>query len=367
MNNSPRLNLFQQFLSVNKIINGGLDFWQRNSTFNIATGNIQNQYLADRFFITHETSNSGSVDVEQIVNSSPNAKTPNAIRIEVTSADDMSTVSDYSVFGQHMEGNFSYDLLNKTAIFRTWVRTNKTGIYSFCFTTQNGENYLKEVDITLADSWQEVVVEIPVDYFGDNGIGIGMTAYIVLASGSDRRGDTNDSWNLSTPQNYRASNNQVNLYSDVGNYIEFSEVMVFDKDFGSIFENEVPFSRAGRNYSEELVLCQRYFEKTYPLDIRPGLATGLGEVYYYAATNFANAGALHIQFAVSKRVQPVYTPYSTVTFDAPNTFNNASIGQNFSASGTNASEHGVTMLFGPSATLTAGQLARWHWTAQAEL
>ena len=73
---------------------------------------------------------------------------------------------------------------------------------------------------------------------------------------------------------------------------------------------------AMRPFQDELTLCQRYYEKTYPLGDAPGTAygtsTGGGPISTYIYAN-ANYASVSFGFKATKRVSPTVTTYSPVT------------------------------------------------------
>lgn len=75
-----------------------------------------------------------------------------------------------------------------------------------------------------------------------------------------------------------------------------------------------------RNRSVEIILCQRYYEKSYNIDVRPGDTSNAafdGIVVFadlYGTFNPGNRGFGYVSFKVSKRVPPTvvfYSPYSS--------------------------------------------------------
>jgi hypothetical protein len=267
---SPRLDFFQQFITINKIINGGMDYSQRNTSFNMGTGDINFTYTLDRWGYDHFTT-TGTTTVSQVTSTIPNNTTPNVLRIEVTAADTMANATDYMFIEQRIEGQWALDLKNKTAIWQKKVRSNKTGTYVFGLGDNNNNVFLKEFEITSSGTWTELRVEVPIDYFGNEDNSTGLRAYIMLSAGSDRTGGTDGIWNNGTPVNTMTTSNQVNFADTIGNYFEMGEVVLYDKDFGDASNNSIRFVRAGRNFIEEFTLCERYYEtNTYRASLNQG-------------------------------------------------------------------------------------------------
>jgi hypothetical protein len=62
------------------------------------------------------------------------------------------------------------------------------------------------------------------------------------------------------------------------------------------------------------MLCQRYYEKSYNIDVAPGTVTGVGKVAVPASgTSNNRAVMLNIRFKVTKRATPSLAIYSPAT------------------------------------------------------
>lgn len=119
------------------------------------------------------------------------------------------------------------------------------------------------------------------------------------------------------------------------------------------------YSPCGRDQIEELLLCQRYFEKSYELDTAPGTANGDG-----AARIQVDAGSdisyFSVKFSTRKRAVPTITPYSSVTGTAARVRTGA---------GDTAS-YAITDLGSSSFSMQStvpDQLLIFQWTADARL
>ncbi|ATS39242.1 MULTISPECIES: hypothetical protein [Xanthomonas] len=116
-----------------------------------------------------------------------------------------------------------------------------------------------------------------------------------------------------------------------------------------------------------LIQCQRFYEKSYPLNVAAGTVTDAGQsaffLYGVSSPNFA--AGYTTDFKVSKRGTPAVTLYSP---------NSGAAGKMYSA-GTNADVNGVagspgiSGFFPNSGTIAATDNLniRWHWVADAEI
>lgn len=128
-----------------------------------------------------------------------------------------------------------------------------------------------------------------------------------------------------------------------------------------------PYER--RPVTQELALCQRYYEKSYHVEVAPGSSTYYGAsmirqpISSIAATEFPDT------FKVEKRVVPTVTWYSPVTGTSAR-IRNYSDSSDITVTGTFAAYPPARTRPGAAyhaATGTANDLKVGHWVAEAEL
>ena len=158
----------------------------------------------------------------------------------------------------------------------------------------------------------------------------------------------------------------VFIWSDVtdttaGDFLYITDVQV---EIGSV---ATPFER--RPIGTELALCQRYFEKSYNIDVTPGTANsdpGRQLIYMFGFPSSAGLlGGSTIYYAANKRTTATVTTYSSVTGAAGK----------IRDSGTVADV--TPTIYGPGQSAFALYAAvsttstqvnfQFHWTADAEL
>jgi hypothetical protein len=126
-----------------------------------------------------------------------------------------------------------------------------------------------------------------------------------------------------------------------------------------------PFER--RSYGAELMMCQRYYEKSYDLATAVGTATTSGQ-----ASNSINLTSgttdlisQNIFFGVRKRATPtttIYSPFSGNSARVRNTIN----GSDITAIAVNSAESNLSIVTYPLTSASA-QTITFHWAASAEL
>jgi hypothetical protein len=137
-------------------------------------------------------------------------------------------------------------------------------------------------------------------------------------------------------------------------YIEITEVMVNQGDF-------VPYVRAGYTYEQELKICQRYFEKSYNLDVNPLSASGPGTIRIIRPIG---SSGITVYYKVPKRATPLISIYN------PNVALTGGIYRDNTASniaGTSVSASGLNSFIPDYPGVPAGESYSLHYIADAEL
>lgn len=240
----------------NVIINGGFDFWQRGNSFTApATG----EYLCDRFR-TYYFGIVPNITREEDVPSWSNSKY--SAKVGINTAIASPTTNDFLNFRQLIEGNFFKHLIGKDIIISFSVKSNKAGQHGmYLYTTENSQaSYNTSYTINQADTWERKKVKIPAavgfeDTFGtDTGISL---AVLWLMTDTEAVPSAVDTWEAGLTNAGNNSNAQVG--TDISDYWQIADIMLTEDTGEPDFDPD--FTRAGRNYAEELQLCQRYFER----------------------------------------------------------------------------------------------------------
>jgi hypothetical protein len=276
----------------NRIINGDMRIDQRNAGASVTFDN--NVFPVDRFrgltnLSSKATAQQSSVVPTGFVNS-----------VLVTSSSAYSLAAgDYFGIGQRIEGTNISDLGWGTASARAvtlsfWVRSSLTGTFGGALSNSNGtRSYPFTYSISVADTWEYKTITVPGDTSGTwlttNGSGIQLV--ISLGTGATLSG-TAGAW---AGANYFSATGAVSVISTNGATFYITGVQL---ESGSV---ATPFER--RPFGTELMLCQRYYEKSYEQATVPGTATGFGAQHFPPNTNTASAlyAASTIKFAVVKR------------------------------------------------------------------
>lgn len=344
----------------NALINGDLTYWQRGITFAAVADST---YTADRWMYRKTGTMVHTVSRSTDVPSS--AFGVYSLLVDCTTVPVSIGVSDNILISQRIEGNMLRPLKGKKLILVFWVKSTKTG--TFCVSIRNGtdtRSLIKEYTVSTTNTWEKKTIRFEHNTAGtwDYTNGIGLKLSFVLACGSNLVSTAN-TWQNG---NFIATANQVNACDNVANDFRLSDVCLVEDNEGQTREPE--FVLAGRDIFEELQLCQRYYEKSYNLDVAPGTAVIEGSVCTVNGAGTGGASIMHIstEFKTRKRANPLADIYDTNgTINTVTQLTNGNTATNgASIHGTVLSENGLTVRAN-CATSNVG--FRYHFAASAEL
>jgi len=285
----------------NRIINGHMIIDQRNAGTNIVpTGN---QYSVDRW--VYATNTASKMNIKQNQGGvTPPAGFTNYLGANTATAYTV-TSSDYFAFIQNIEGYNCFDLAWGTAGAKTctlsfWVQSSLTGTFGGAINaTSTPYTYPFTYTINSANTWQYVTILIPGLTSGTMNLtnGVGLQVWFGMGVGSTYSAAPG-AW---TSGNYLSATGGTSVVGTNGATFYITGVQ-FEK--GSV---ATPFDF--RLYGKELLMCQRYYAKSYAQGTVPGTASIYnGALQSYVGTGSSGA-SLPFRFPVSMRAVPTITFY----------------------------------------------------------
>jgi len=239
----------------NMWINGDQRIWQRGTT-RTGIGSSTETVISDRWR-NYQAGTAGRCTWSQ----STDAPTgyANSAKLEVTTADTSVDANHRWNVAYRMEpAEFEHLGFGKSTglgfTIQFWVKSSVTGTYSIDV-YKNGTNPTCKRNFTIdsPNTWEFKVMTWP---HSTLGVGSDISTWIWLQAGSNYTTDRGETWTSSTDG--RAHGQTANMYSTVGNTFYITGLQMAPGKHPS----GLPFER--RTYSEELALCQRYFERYYP-------------------------------------------------------------------------------------------------------
>lgn len=153
----------------------------------------------------------------------------------------------------------------------------------------------------------------------------------------------------------------INEQAQAANNITFSQVQLEQGQSPTAFQTQ------GGSIGAELALCQRFYEKTYDVNVDPGTATTTGSAQFVVGTNTTATNTLRYygNFKVRKRGTPTVTVYDA----AGNSGVATHLDQAGPATDNQPLAIGLVGETGFRASTAIGGIAGWvfHYTADAEL
>ena len=364
-------------LKKNAILGGDFDTnpWQRGVNF---VGIANNAYSADRWKYlkvgTMIEDATQTVDAPFIgaalKNRTMDVFAQNCFQLNVTTAEAVLGAGDYSRESQYIEG-YNFKLFARVPLVLSfWHKHTKVGTYCVAFRNAGAappvadRSYIAEYTQAVSDVWEFEAIAIPASpaagtWNYTNGTGLEVS----FCRGSGATFQTPP--NVWTIGNFLASANQVNSLDVIGNKFRIDLVQL---ELGTI---STKFER--RSIQEELLLCQRYFWKTFDQGVTPaqniGLGVGSGSlISYFASIAGATQNGLHVSFTVPMRVAPA-APITYNPSAANAKWRNITLGADSGVTGiSNTIGNRGFMLQNPQvAGDLAGNLISVHATADAEL
>jgi hypothetical protein len=136
-----------------------------------------------------------------------------------------------------------------------------------------------------------------------------------------------------------------------------------------LFRDSVVQPWSPRPACQELALCQRYYEKSYDVDVPPGTVGAANDGIQTSAATTAFFSAATVGFHTTKFRQSnpvIYNNNDGVTGQVSEYNSGNAFVANRTAGVLSGMQNGAT-LYQPSASMTAHNLIRFHWSCDAEL
>jgi len=257
----------------NRIINGAMVIDQRNAGAAVTT---TGSYPVDRFYVNN--SSDATFSAQQSTDVPTGQGFVNSLKVTYPTGDASIGATQYSNIQQNIEGFNVADLGfgssgAKTVTLSFWVKATVAGQYSYAI-YNSAENRINPQPFTInaSNTWEFKSITYAGDTTGTwlttNGKGLTVTVYTAL--GSNFLGSAG--WNAGGTYGVTG---QANAMASNGNIFAITGVQL-----------EVGSSATGfeyRQYGTELILCQRYFQKTNPdnVSLRCGGLNGV----VYSTTN----------------------------------------------------------------------------------
>ena len=282
------------------IINGDMAIAQR-ATSATTVGNGNSGYnTCDRWRFSELGSPSGEFTISQDTSVPTGYGFKSSLKFDVTTADTSMATGDLFRLEHRTEAqdcrplNYGTSLAEATTL-AFWVKSNKTGTYSFHIRQNDDQRGLtKSYTISSADTWEKKIINIPADTTGviENDTGIGLMLYWNLATGTDFTGTTQETY-AANDDAFVAQGQAVNVLDNTSNEWLITGVQLEIGDFNADTIPDFQFEDVSTN----LRRCQRYFEKV--------------TVDYVGSSGGSGTKCVFWSYKVPKRAVPTITEANT--------------------------------------------------------
>ena len=286
----------------NRIINGDMRIDQRNAgaSVSLTSGGV---FPVDRWKCFEDTD--GTMTAEQ-VQVAPVGFIDSLLFTTGTADSSLSSAQFCAAF-QFIEGFNVADLAWGTAsaspiTISFWVRSSLTGTFGGAVSNSaTNRSYAFTYSISSVNTWEQKSITIAGDTSGtwENTNSTGIRLAFGLGVGSSYSGSAG-SW---AAANYMSATGATSVIGTASATFYITGVQLEAGTNASAFER--------RPYGTELMLCQRYYWKTYNQSTVPGSASS--SATYRARSYSGSYAAAVVQFPVLMRAVPSCTLYNSNT------------------------------------------------------
>lgn len=347
----------------NRIINGGMVIDQANAGAIVSVNAAAVFFGPDQFF-AQGTGAAGVFSMQQLA-ATPPSGFKNYLSFQTTTADAAPAAGSTYAVSSRIEGLNVIDFALGTAGAITFntsmqMRSSLTGQFSGSFSNNAGNrSYPWTCNIVAANTWTAVQVTVAGDQAGTWVIdtNTGLQFNLDLGCGANARGPAG----VWAAAGYLGVTGAVRLISTLNATLDITGVQVEASAAATSFQI--------RSFKDELALCQRYFEKSFALTVKPAqnLGANTGEWQWTAVGAAAAASYGMIGFKVSKRASPTMTGFSpaAASAEAHDLVAGAACSNTTFTNGQGL--WGVRASCLTNAATAAINLLGLHWTASARL
>lgn len=324
----------------NRLLNSAFDLWQRGTSVTVA--NNGSTYQADRWFARNTTGTNGVITYSQVAGQLAGSKY--GASVQITTQPTAAQQNGCELY-QVLENSDCLELMGQSISFAVNVKAlgnvNQVGL-QFCYATT-------EVKATTPFGSEQLV----------NVNSSGFVKGILSAQNSG-----------SLPTSSGVISVRIRVVSvSSGNTWSLNNGFIVEQAQMNLGSSVPVFSRAGKSFVDEVLMCQRFYEKAYNLDTAPGTAGSSGVHAFYpnaASSTWVNnqVSGQSIYFKAIKRVAPTIGFFSEAGVSGQCS-NNRGAGFAVAAVFTGTSNFATIQNSGAGQTVTNG--VTYYWTAEAEI
>jgi len=343
----------------NILINGDMSIAQRGTSISSVTGTNAS---CDRWRFAASSAGTWTISRSTTVPTGQGFAT--SFKADCTTANGSLSAGSILRLSQFIEGQDLQYLKKGTSSAESltmsfWVRSAKTGTYIINLKDRDNTRVIsKSYTISSADTWEKKTITCDGDttgaYGNDNDWSLEVHFYLVAGS-TYSSGTLNTSWNSQTTADIAVG--QVNLADSTSNDWYVTGVQLEAGTAASDFE----FLPKGINTTR----CQRYFQKSYNLDVTPGTATDNGVQWTGGSSDSGNNVSFLPSFKTTMRAAPTVTGYARDGTSGQGSYFRSGSSGNGTFAAHMYGQNSVSVYVGIGASYTSGTVAA-HTTLASE-
>jgi hypothetical protein len=295
----------------NLIINGAMQVAQRGTSVTGISSTSQ-YYTVDRWKLG--PSSMGTWTISQENDAPTGSGFRKSTKILCTTADASPAANDHIVFVTVLEGQNLQQIAKGTSSAKQltlsfWVKANVTGTYiANIYDADNTRWCSASYTVSSSATWEKKTITLPADTTGafDNDNAGSLILHMFLGAGTGLSGGTlGTTWRSADFINSDIAAGQTNVAASTNNYWQITGVQL---EVGSV-ATEFEFL----SMDEDIRKCQRYYQKSYNIDVVPGTSTlvgALGMAIFEPGGNFDQL-SVYASLKPTMRGTPTVTAYAT--------------------------------------------------------
>ena len=272
---NPKLTSGSQQNFRNIIINGDMSIAQRGTSVSGVGNGDSGYHTCDRWKFFELGAGTGEFTQSQSTDVPTGQGFATSLKMDCTTADASLAAADVMWIQQIVEAQNLQYIKKGTSSAESltlsfWVYATKTGTNICELYDENNRQVSKSYTISSSNTWEKKTITFPADTSGalgnDNGIGMYVN-FFLLAGSNYTSGTLSETWTSATAANRGVG--QVNHADNTSNNFYITGVQFEAGTTASDFEF-LP-------YDVNLRRCQRYFQKSYNVNVNPATSTSVGE------------------------------------------------------------------------------------------
>lgn len=359
--------------NINIAINGGMEVSQESGTTQLTLSLSLVKNAVDMWgVIYNQAANTAVFKCQQVA--PPGAPAfglgfPSCLQLTATTLTAQAGAGDFAFFQGAIEGYRTAKLGFGSAVnpqFVTigfWVYATIVGTATVAIRNSVAlRSYVSNITVNNALTWEYKTVTVPVDTTGAWGItnATGIVVSFCFGAGATFQG-TNNAWQAG---NFLATSSTTNFFASNNNTVCITGVGIWP---GTDAPSAARSPFAQRPYTEELLLCMRYYRKSFPQGVNPAQNAGVTGAITVKNPIALGDPSTMVYFTPVMRATPTIVTYNPSAANANWRDITAAADATVSVNPSSTMGDASVLLATSGTVATLGDILAIHYTADARL